>query len=507
MEKSSLISLLINPTLKKCREYIRSGIDGLSYFVDPNDKVEISAHYGVTHAAAAFIIYGKEFDHGVYEEGVDLLHSVLQRWEKNVTLPAFHYDFNNFALCIAYDYIDDNILKNSIRKTVCDTPDSNHDTVNWLPMRWYVNEKRYSWTSDNKYLEICKIIRKKISSATNEDGSIEDRLPKGISFNLQYDISTVATLSLLRTQGININLSTQLGFLLKAVMPDGDINYQGRGCNQIFAWGPWLYLLSCTGRKNDFDIALRYLTDDKLDKMLSNDNLMLNGYTGKSKYLWWDYHYASVYIAHLLFWSVLAFRDFGKGEIMPDISKSFVSGFNILNKHNLIVSWFDGRKEYLAEKGPTITSIYIANGRTIFKGTFGPWQGLFGNNNTYEDVVLKNFIGLLGVTRNVDFSKSRILRRLFKQEKSTCKFEPIFLPMVVECSQNAVEIRWESDKPIEAVFNIPVCTSELSFEGLADGQHIDIVCIGQLNNQYGERFLFQSHSVRASSWILRIILS
>ena len=34
--------------------------DGYLELIDPLDGIEISAHYGATHAAAAWIIYGKK---------------------------------------------------------------------------------------------------------------------------------------------------------------------------------------------------------------------------------------------------------------------------------------------------------------------------------------------------------------------------------------------------------------------------------------------------------------
>jgi len=74
-------------------------------FVDPLDGDEITAHYGATHAAAAFIILGKSRnDAALLEKGKALISSIISRWDKSKTLPAFHFDFNNFALCVAHDF-------------------------------------------------------------------------------------------------------------------------------------------------------------------------------------------------------------------------------------------------------------------------------------------------------------------------------------------------------------------------------------------------------------------
>ena len=133
---------------------------------------------------------------------------------------------------------------------VLSTPDSNNPTINWFPMRWYVNLIRYKWTSDEKFKLACDKCSTDIRAATYKDGFIDDRLPIGLSFNLQYDVATVAVLQYLRSNGENIDISVELGALLNAVAPDGDINYFGRGTNQIFAWGLWVYLLSSAGKKN-----------------------------------------------------------------------------------------------------------------------------------------------------------------------------------------------------------------------------------------------------------------
>ena len=119
---------LISMTENRCTEWLQRNAAGQMEFVDPIDKVEVSAHYGATHMAAALFLNGHE------QAGNQLLESVLERWDKSKNLPGFHNDFNNFALCVIYDYVSEN-QKKLIRDAVLRTPDSNHDTVNWLPMR------------------------------------------------------------------------------------------------------------------------------------------------------------------------------------------------------------------------------------------------------------------------------------------------------------------------------------------------------------------------------------
>lgn len=502
--KNNILNDIIASVLDKCLQYTKREANCQLYFIDPHEGKEISAHYGATHAAAAYIIYGALYDDKYYHIGIELLQSILNRYGTSAQLPAFHADFNNFALSVIYEYIKDEALKKRIFDAVIHTSDSNHSTVNWLPMRWYVNEMRYKWTSDIKYRIACDSCKNQIEEATNEDGSIEDRLPKGVSFNLQYDVSTVATLQLLKNLGVNNDLSSELGFLLNSVLPDGDINYQGRGCNQIFAWGPWIYLLASSGLITELEKAESFLRSSRIADMLNNDNILLNKFNGKDRYLWWDYHYASVYIAHFLFWSVLSLRDFGKYEISPKCFSSIESGFHVKRDQEVFIACFEGRKEYLAESGPSISAICNRKKGTIFKGLFGPWQGLFGNIHTYEDIVLKNFLGVLGVSLNNDLSKSRILKRIFPKSQAFGKFEPQFLPIKIDIEDGVLSIIWSSTEPLYAIFNAPLCSEDIHFKLFIDGKEEHMFCVGSINNQYGERFLYQSHTLKASTWVFKI---
>ena len=152
MSSIKRIETLINQLLPICDGWIQEKSGDL-FFVDPIDNQEISAHYGATHIAAALILYGKMSQQKpMYEKGLRLLNSILKRWEKSKKLPSYHYDFNNFALCIIDNTIEDSekALSFKLKNVVLNTEDSNHDTTNWLPMRWFVNKRRYVWTSDIK---------------------------------------------------------------------------------------------------------------------------------------------------------------------------------------------------------------------------------------------------------------------------------------------------------------------------------------------------------------------
>lgn len=492
------IKQLIELILPVCTSWVQTGTDGLERFVDPNDNEEISAHYGATHAAAAFIIWGKSKSNEIlYKQGLSLLHSILVRWDDSKKKSAFHFDFNNLAISIVEPFVDDETAQ-LIRKIICNTADSNHYTVNWLPMRWAVNKKRIEWTGNSNYQHRINKCRDIISKATNEDGGIEDRLPHGMSFNLQYDLATVAILQYLRVQGEQIDLSKELGFLLNAVAPDGDINYQGRGTNQIFAWGLWVYLLASSGNTKALSMALNFL-EPRLKNMLDNNNMMLNEWDGKEKYLWWDYHYASVYTAHCLLWLVMAYIDVDKAKITPLLPTSTETGLHIYRSENFFVSWFEGRTEYLAEKGPAIAAIWTKGQGMICKGTFAPWQGLFGNKYIYEDVVLKNCCGLLEVKTNKDWSKNRYIHRLLPHLKTdiSCNLSPVFCPISVTETDEAFEMIWENNTVSEVLFNLPASIAECDMELLADGKKVPVFCNSAIKNQYGWIFIHQSRRFKA----------
>ena len=103
-------------------------------------------------------------------------------------------------------------LCQEIKETIMKTADSRHFTVNWLPMRMFVNKHRYLWTNEKQYentnCDLFNIIKK----ATNQDGFIEDLLPKGKSFNLQYNVATVAILQLLNDKGAEYSIEDNIKY-------------------------------------------------------------------------------------------------------------------------------------------------------------------------------------------------------------------------------------------------------------------------------------------------------
>lgn len=503
------IDRMITQIIDNCLSWIKK-INGKLYFVDPIDGVEISAHYGATHMATALIIYGDtEEKNDLFQIGIKLLNSVLERWSVSRNMPGFHNDFNNFALCVTWKYLSEKNRKKvceTIKKLVLDTQDSNNPTVNWFPMRWYVNQIRYEWTNEQKYLDVCKKCKKWIKEATYSDGFIDDRLPKGLSFNLQYDVATVAVMQYLNNIAIQNDISVELGALINAVAPDGDINYLGRGTNQVFAWGVWIYLLASAGKNKELEVAELYLLKH-LTPMLKNNNMMLNDYSGKEKYLWWDYHYCSVYTAHLLLWLVFAKMDYSKYPVTECLCESNESGINIYRADDYFVSVFKGRKEYFAERGPVISALWTKSAGMICKGNFGPWQGAFGNEHTNKLIVPFNNLGLLEIKQNRDWQKNRYIRKLLQNISVNEKLSvrPMFSAIKFSEKEKSIEIEWHSIK--KCAFIMPLyCDKGVSekIDLYLDSKRISLYRSLAIRNQYDLAFIFQSKEMVGNTWKLSI---
>lgn len=507
------LDALIIKLINVCEKWIVTN-DKNTFFIDPIEKKEITGHYGASHVSAAFIIYGEETGNKrIADKGYLMLNSLLERWEQVKESTDFHNDFNNFALCVIERYMEEKGLASiseCIRKTVLNTEDSLHSTVNWLPMRAYVNCCRFLWTNKKYYKDKYHECLSEIKKATFEDGLIEDRLPKGLSFNLQYNIATVAVLQFFKNINKNIEITKEFNALMSLISPDHDINYLGRGTNQIFAWGLWIYLLSSSSDK-EYNNAIYYL-ENRLDIMLKNNNIMLNKWNGNEKYLWWDYHYCSVYTAHLLMWLVLAKKDRNKYKISRFENYELSdSGVDIEKNENFFVAKFNGRKEYLAEKGPVITNLWLDGLGCIIKGSFGPWRGSFGMKYSNNDV-LNNFMGLIQVTYNKNFSNYRILRKfhIHTKDKEYIKLCPYFAPIDLVVEENIMYIKWVVKSEKDMFLNIPVLYQKKDFKNhielFVDNMKIPLIDNAIIRNQYDWCMLLRSNTIKGNEWLLKITI-
>ena len=490
--------------------------DGEYYVVDPIDGSAIEGHYGASHAAVGYLIFSQLFDDDDAEKkSKHLIESIINRWDIISKKPDFHADFNLFALCIYLKsrrkQIEDS-LYDRIRELVINTSDSKHYTVNWLPMRAYVNRCRYVWTHDNRYLVTIDSIKKHLQSVTYKDYLMDDRIPAGISYNVQYNIATVATLALIERDWSFYYCDKMVSSLCRFILPDGDVNYLGRGCNQLFAWGPWLYLLKTTGRQHEFDISIEFFNNHIKDS-LNNNNLLLNFFPGEERNLWWDYHHFSVYISHLFMWLALAACSCDIDSGIRDKEKridnnGLDSGVSIEQTDEYGVVLFNGRKEYLAEKGPAIYAMWSKKHGVIFKGLFGPWFGAFGNKFSNPVVCMLNFFGLVKVKHDVSHANNRLLRKLniIEQTKPYLTIEPCYIEPRITYQDNKLQIEYRTSSKSEFLCNIPSLVHENNYRLLVDGKKVELANGITINNHYGSCKVFESTVLKGKSWIIIITL-
>lgn len=468
---------------------------------DPNDKRVIGFHYGETHLGTAMIIWGTVTKNNkMVEIGQKVIEGFLAHAVEYQKNPAYHWDFNNFALCILVNYLDGSLKnvrdemksQNTERnKVFCDKirsfliiqQDSKNPTINWLPMRMYFNYCKNLWTGDSKSLKVMDRLSKKIQSAQYKDGFYEDLLPKGKSFNFQYHIYTTAVLHFLETQGIRkVENKKAVQQAVSVVDPSGDVNYLGRGINQIFAWGPALYLFQSINADEALLKAESYF-EGKIGTAIDNDNLILNNLLGSQKSWWWDYHYASVYFAHLVFWLVLA-------QILKDKSEHFVeneiiendSGVHIIETENFKVCIFDGRKDYLAEKGPLVANICEKNGRYVFKGAFGPFAGNYGNQYGIPSQTIHNYFGVI---------QEKIFAGFLGEKPIICKL------ITVDETEGKLKICLDLGRQYKGVrINLPLLCNHNRVTVISDGKkQLLLRDSGMVVGAYGMTKLYVTNSV------------
>ena len=233
--------------------FLHEDKNGNIFLEDPVEEMRIPAHYGETHLCAAMLVHiVQNGEDSMLTDALRLFDGIVNHWENDRCTASYHSDFNNFALSIILNQLtklNESKRSDIAKKLLIASPDSKNHTVNWLPMRAYVDLTRYEITGNEKYISDAANLLAQVEEARYADGMFDDLMPKGKSFNLQYSISTAAEIQLVynhfksirnRLPIIDTEKSAQTMYQL--VLPDGDINYMGRGCNQLFAWGPWFYL-------------------------------------------------------------------------------------------------------------------------------------------------------------------------------------------------------------------------------------------------------------------------
>lgn len=505
MNLKEQIKEIIESIISKYSDYFVKEKDHLLLF-DPLEREVIGAHYGHTHMAAAMIIWGDYLsDNNIIEKGYKLLDGFFYHSKEYQKSKEYHWDFNNFALAVLSEYLDNNLngfTKSSVinknkpdflRKFIINQKDSKNPTINWLPMRLYVNYCKKKWTGNNKYDKIMKKIIKNLKKARYNDGFFDDLLPKGNSFNFQYHIYTTAILNFLETQGLSIfNDNKSEKQSINIIDPMGDFNYFGRGTNQIFAWGPGLFLYRYKSDEKTFNKVWDYFYNN-IKISIDTFNILLNNDSGKQKNLWWDYHYSSVYFSHLLFWLVLTLILDSENKIknVYILDNKLDSGVNIIKTSNYQICLFSGRKHYVSEKGPLITNICRNEGEVLFKGPFGPLPPNFGSKNSIPMQTINNYLGAI-------------------QEKmvyGNLVVKPIFPEKIlINESNNKLNIKFVLKKEYEKIrLNLPVnYRPKKIIAYYNDNVILRLKLIGDLNGPYGLNKIYASNLTNAYNFNLII---
>ncbi len=486
--------------------------------IDPNDGKRVAGHYGETHFCAAALMRSRERNNARYREyALKLLDGVLARWGAEQRAAEAHNDFNNFALAIVYEELKrqgETALAERALNTLMKSKNSRNRTVNWQPMRAYANLVLYEATNDPGFLKIAVDALNVVQSARYDDGMFDDLLPKGASFNLQYCISTTAVVQLIARRFDayadklpKIELTRTMATLYALMFPDGDINYMGRGCNQIFAWGPWLYLMENYTAKEATARSRRFL-EERFPTARDNNSLLLNEYDGQDRALWWDYHHYTVYLAHLLMWNELAERVDSALAVEAIPQDPSDSGVGVYRSESYFVVTFEGRAHYLIEKGPAIVGVWSKKSGSVFKCGHAPAGKKFSSKSFNPLSAYAAHWGLLEVDEASKNSKNKILRKLasFFPKEDALTIRPLFSAARVAETEEGLEFRIAAPnkKGVERVFAVPAFAKSSSgdFAVYAGDSLLKLRRAGSIPTQYGDAELYMSDAKVADQWRL-----
>jgi hypothetical protein len=511
----------INKAYEQMIFFMKKGKDGYAYIMDPNDEERVLGHYGETHLCAALLMFFRRTsDPYLKESALQLLEGILYHWDSDAKSSQSHADFNNFALALIYEELkaigEDEWANKAIQKMMT-SKDSRTHTVNWLPMRAYANLVRFDYSNEKKYFNIALDSLNAVNSAQYNDGMFEDLLPKGKSFNLQYCISTAATAQLIFTRFANfakavpeIDIKKTMSTLYALVLPDGDINYMGRGCNQIFAWGPWKYLMENYSYSYIKENSLEFLAEH-FSTARDNCNLFLNNYDGKEQILWWDYHHYTVYMAHFLMWNELSLslNSINTQKLSKTTSPND-SGLNIYKSDDYFAVTFNGREHYLIEKGPALVALWTKKQGMVFKCGHGPSTNMFSLLHFSPLAAYMNHFGLLEITEKPKRFHNRYIRRIyskFTKQKNTVEIQPIFNGMKIEEDNGKLKIVLSkinkenvSYLVIPSFSKIDVDVVEIKAESVRCG----LWYVGTTPSQYGNIYLYMTNESNAEVWTINI---
>ncbi len=380
--------------------YETAAPEGGKTLIDPRDGTVVGSHYALSHFFAALLL-GSDAERLRAKE---MLKYITATQEHFLKFPDYHYDFNNFiwALLLTLHRSGRVPLEDEIRaaleKLLLGCGDSRHMTLNWLPMRAWSNLARWEITGCSEYRRKAEKLLAMVRRAQDRDGLFGDRVKLGHSANPQYHAYTAAVLTLGHRLGVwqfpAEALERAMRWLEGVVLPDGDFNFFGRGVDQIFAWGPWFYLLTVNGIAPGIsgDHFSRHLPET-----LKRGGLMLEHEGNTEERFWRSYHHASVYQAHLCFWLTLARKVADGAEIRKPLDT--LPG----NRSGAYI--FRGMRDMLPERGPLVAALWTPELGVCFKGPLGnvAHNAIGAKEGTTFFEVLANYCGLIRVGRRWGF--------------------------------------------------------------------------------------------------------
>lgn len=508
----------VEKAFEQVLSYLREDASGKTFLQDPNDGARVEGHYGETHLCAALLTRSRRLNAPEYKRAaLKLLDGVLARWTADSRSREYHGDFNNFALALIYEELKTQGEDEAAQKaaqTLLNGPDSRNRTVNWLPMRAYANLVKYELSKRSEFLNIAIDALNVVKSARYNDGMFDDLLPKGASFNLQYCVSTAAVVELISRrfgaieQLPKIELETTAQTLYGLVFPDGDVNYMGRGCNQIFAWGPWLYFSARYVEPELRSASERFLAE-RFPTARDNRSLMLNAYDGADRALWWDYHHYTVYLAHLLMWNELAEGVAAAESVRVQPGAPSDSGLRVYKSDSYFAVAFQGRKHYLVERGPALVGVWSKKSGVLFKCGRGPANGMFSNKNFNPFTSYVGHFGLVEIDERPKRIKNKILRKIcarFCSQNASISFKPVFCGVAFEETPDglALTLRTDDKGAAPRAFVLPVLNA-LNAEDVcvySDSERLALRKLAQIPTQYGEASVLASRANNAREWRL-----
>jgi hypothetical protein len=488
---------------------------------DPNENRIVGSHYGLSHYTAGLIILSHTSDDNNRRPSYELYLKYVEATNQKYTKQNdYHHDFNNFAwallLLINYEikgFLSEQ-LKFRLSTLLMNTPDSVHDTINWISMRALNNFVRYHISGEKAFLKKSYSLLSKISKAQNKDGMYDDFLPVGLSGNIQYHVYTTAVLQLIRHFELGNgggNIQDALSFTIKTIDPEGDFNYFGRGTNQLFGWGPFFFNLEGTNSAKKIRDKCKTFFKKNLNLCLANNGLLLENSSSDQKNYWWDYHYSTVYSAHLFFWlnllHIIIPREY---KIKKNINKSNI---DITSTESGFCSIFKGKSYYLCERGPQLCNIWTKKNGSLFKGPFGSFFDYYGTNHISKSSVIMNYFGPIieyptNFIHRLDkpfFRKlhDKIIKSTKYKVQSGIVLKPSF-PSILESeilNDKVIEITYKLTKQkFPVIINIPLFMAtpfsdlktilEVEFDGIS----VELFHVGSAYGLYGKFELFRSQS-------------